>query len=214
MSFPPIIIALLHEGSGLHLRLTRFLRPPESITQMASQSVQPFLHSSHQSVVEHVGACPSPSKLLLAIEDLYPIKYVVPRVHSTQHPKRHPDSAVCAQLMAQSPHILQWAPLSTKIAPSNAYLDPDLLHDCLGPCKPTTQMASRSIQPFLHSSPQSIPILYTMGCPFPSKLSISMAESRLVLLRWQEFATRSVVVFLLTCHRGAGGGVKGRIVNP
>jgi len=41
-----------------------------------------------------------------------------------------------------------------------------------------------------------------------------MAESRLVLLRWQEFATRSVVVFLLTCHRGAGGGVKGRIVNP
>jgi len=26
------------------------------------------------------------------------------------------------------------------------------------------------------------------------------------LLRWQEFATRSVAVFLLTCHRGACGG--------
>ena len=26
-----------------------------------------------------------------------------------------------------------------------------------------------------------------------------------VLLRWQEFATRSLAVFLLTCHHGAGG---------
>jgi len=34
--------------------------------------------------------------------------------------------------------------------------------------------------------------------------------SLLVLLRWQEFATRSVAVFLLTCHRGAGGGAGGR----
>ena len=29
-----------------------------------------------------------------------------------------------------------------------------------------------------------------------------------------KFATRSVVVFLLTCHRGAGGDVKARVVNP
>jgi len=28
----------------------------------------------------------------------------------------------------------------------------------------------------------------------------------LVLLRWQEFATQSVAVFLLTCHHGAGVG--------
>ena len=40
-----------------------YLSPPESTTQMASQSVQPFLHSSQQSVVTHVGACPSPLKI-------------------------------------------------------------------------------------------------------------------------------------------------------
>jgi len=32
----------------------------------------------------------------------------------------------------------------------------------------------------------------------------------LVLLRWQEFATRSVAVFCLTYHRGGGGGDGGR----
>jgi len=31
-------------------------------------------------------------------------------------------------------------------------------------------------------------------------------RKHLVLLRWQEFETRLVAVFLLTCHRGAGGG--------
>ena len=31
----------------------------ESITQTASRSVQPFLHSSRQRVIGHIGACPS-----------------------------------------------------------------------------------------------------------------------------------------------------------
>ena len=46
--------------------------PPESTTQTASRSVKPFLHSSRQSVVAHVGACPrpSPSKLLIPVGDL------------------------------------------------------------------------------------------------------------------------------------------------
>ena len=39
------------------------LGPSESITKMASRSVQPFLHSSRRSVVGDVWACPSPSKL-------------------------------------------------------------------------------------------------------------------------------------------------------
>jgi len=40
----------------------------------------------------------------------------------------------------------------------------------------------------------------------------------IVLLPWREFEARSVAVFLLTCHHGAGGGgldgVKARVVNP
>jgi len=34
----------------------------------------------------------------------------------------------------------------------------------------------------------------------------------IVLLRWRKFEARSVAVFLLTCHRGAGGG--GRCRKP
>jgi len=34
-----------------------------------------------------------------------------------------------------------------------------------------------------------------------------------VLLRWQEFATRSVAVFFVTYHCSAGSGVKARVVN-
>jgi len=39
------------------------LGPSESTTPTASWLVQPFLHSSRQSVIRHVRACPSPSKL-------------------------------------------------------------------------------------------------------------------------------------------------------
>jgi len=48
-----------------------------------------------------------------------------------------------------------------------------LIHDSLGPTKPITRTVSRSVQPFLHSSPQSIPILYNeqpispKNCSFP-----------------------------------------------
>jgi len=33
----------------------------------------------------------------------------------------------------------------------------------------TPQTALRSVQPFLHSSPQRVPIHFTMGRPFPSQ---------------------------------------------
>ena len=35
-----------------------------------------------------------------------------------------------------------------------------LIYDFLGSSEPTTQMASRSVQPFLHRWPQSVPIIY------------------------------------------------------
>jgi len=51
-------------------------------------------------------------------------------------------------------------------------------------------------------------IMYTSdGFVFACKQKILIGEGRqLVLLRWQEFATRSVAVFFLTCHRGASAG--------
>jgi len=52
----PLIIAPSHGGSGLP-EIHASLGQPESTTQMASQSVQPFSHSSCKSVIRHVGAC-------------------------------------------------------------------------------------------------------------------------------------------------------------
>jgi len=60
-----------------------------------------------------------------------------------------------------------------KIVPSHGDLDPYLIRDSLGAFEPTTQMASQSVQPFSHSSPQSVPVLYNgthlplQNCPFP-----------------------------------------------
>ena len=47
-------------------------------------------------------------------------------------------SAVFAQLTAESPYTLQWAPLSPKIAHSHRGPRPDLTHDSLGPFEPIT----------------------------------------------------------------------------
>jgi len=89
-------------------------------------------------------------------------------------PLAHPNgSAVLAQHTAESPYILQWAPISPKIAPSHGSLDHHLIHDSLVQSEPTIQTASRSVQPFSHRRLQSIPILYNVpplpphNCPFP-----------------------------------------------
>ena len=84
-------------------------------------------------------------------------------------------SAVLAQLTAESAYTLQWAPICARIAPSYGGSGPHLTHDALGPCKPTTQTASRSLHPCLHRWPQNVPILYN-GSPvsfFPFKIAPS-----------------------------------------
>jgi len=53
---------------------------------------------------------------------------------------------------------------------------PRLTHDSLGPLEPTTQTASRSVQPFLHRRSQSAPILYN-GAPL-SSLKIAHSHGR------------------------------------
>ena len=70
--FFPMKIGPLH-GDLHHQWNTASLVPPESKVQTASQSVQPFLHSSCQSVVRPVRAYPSSSELLVTLGDLDPI---------------------------------------------------------------------------------------------------------------------------------------------
>jgi len=64
--------------------------PPESITQTPSWSVGPFLHSSHQIVVRHVGHT-SPPQNCRTHGDLYPRLICGSLVHPTQQPKQYLD---------------------------------------------------------------------------------------------------------------------------
>jgi len=60
-----------------------------------------------------------------------------------------------------------------KIAPSHGGSGPHVRHDSSDPSEPTNQTEYLSVQPFLHRSPQSLPILYNgtpfspQNCPFP-----------------------------------------------
>jgi len=67
---------------------------------------------------------------------------------------------------------------------------PHLTHDSYGPSKPTTQRASRSVWPFLHRRPQSLPTLYN-GTPLPqSKLPLPMGGSGPPSTTWFPGPTR------------------------
>jgi len=62
-------------------------------------------------------------------------------------------SAIFAQATAECPYTLQWdTPSPLKIAPFHGGSGPHLIHGSLGPRKFSTQMVSRSIQPFLQGS--------------------------------------------------------------
>ena len=62
-------------------------------------------------------------------------------------------AAIFTQLMAECRYTLQWVTSfpTLKIAPSIGNLGPHLIHDYLGSSEPTTQTASRSVQPFFRA---------------------------------------------------------------
>jgi len=96
------------------------------------------------------------------------IEHVLPSAHpSPQSNSKLIGSAISAQLMAENPYTLQWAIPSPKLPLLMGGSGPHLTHNSLGHSEPRIQMASRSVQPFLHKWPQSVPILYngTPLCP-------------------------------------------------
>jgi len=54
--------------------------------------------------------------------------------------------------------------------------DPHLTHDALGPCELITQTAPRSVQPWLHRWPQTVPILYSGSPVSPSTLPLPLGH--------------------------------------
>ena len=82
-----------------------------------------------------------------------------------------------AQLTADLPYTLKCAALSpSKLPLLMGDLGTYQIHDCLGPSEPITWTASRSVQPFLHSSLQGVPILYN-GPRFLLKIAASHGGS-------------------------------------
>jgi len=91
-------------------------------------------------------------KLPLPMRDLGPSKtwFLGPiRVHNPNGISI--GSAVFAQMTVECPYALQWDVPPLKIASSHSGIWTPI-HGSLGPPEPTTQTASRSVQPFLQDS--------------------------------------------------------------
>jgi len=103
---------------------------------------------------------------------------MVPWAHPTQHPKRLFDrfSRCCTAHGRVSVYFTMGRPFSHNCPFARRDLNPRPRDDSLGLYEPTAQTTSRLDQPFLHSSPQSVPIYFTMGRRFPSKLPLSMGD--------------------------------------
>jgi len=95
--------------------------------------------------------------------------------HPSTNPKRHLDrfSRFCTARGRASLYFTmdcQFPPQNCQFPWGNP--DPHLTNDSLGPLEPKTQTKSQLLQPFLHSSLQSVPILHhgpplpPQNCPF------------------------------------------------
>ena len=132
--------------------------PPESTTQMANRSVQPFLHSSQQSVVRHIGAT---WQILLNMSFFGPTKTqttnrsVQPLLHSSR----------------QSPYTVKWASLSPKTAPSHWGSRPPYNSWFLGPAWAHNPNAISIGSAVFEQITAECPLYFTMGHPFPPQNS-------------------------------------------
>ena len=97
------------------------------------------------------------------------IEFVLPSAHpSPQHKRQiHRCSCFCTAHSRKSLYFTMADPKNSPLLWGN--LDPRLTRDSLGgPSEPTTQTASRSVQPFLHRCPQC-PYTLQWDAPFPPK---------------------------------------------
>jgi len=100
--------------------VTHFLRPPKSTTQTASRSVQPFLHSSWQSVVGHVLSL----KMIFCMGDLDSLSNTCFLRPTRVHNPNGIFIGSSAQLTADSAYTLQWVSFPQKLPIPMGDLDP------------------------------------------------------------------------------------------
>ena len=145
------------------------LGPTESTTQTASQSVQPYLHRSSRvssGMPRHV-LFPNNCPLALGDLDLHLIH------GSLAHPSPHPNStSIISAIFARPPNMdgsavfARWRQCA-----------PHITHGSSGSPKSSTETAPQSVQPFLHSSRQSVPIVYNGPLLSCSTLPLTMGSA-------------------------------------
>jgi len=123
--------------------------PSESITQMASRSVQPFFHSSRQKVLILYNGPPFPQNCPFPWGIWTTVQYMIPWAHPSPQPKRHLDrfSRFCT-VHHSVPILYNGLPLPSKLPLSTEGSRPHLIHGSLGPPESSTQM----VEPLLQGS--------------------------------------------------------------
>jgi len=128
----PLWVSLPVGASSPHL-IHNLLEPPNSASQMASPSVRTFLHSSRRASLYFTTGRPFPPKLSLPTGILTPSNtwFLEPaRVHNPNGILI--GSALFAQITANRPYTLQWAPFP-QISPFHGVSGPHLIHDSFWP---------------------------------------------------------------------------------
>ena len=143
-----------------------------------TQLVLPFLHSSQQSVFGHAQAYPFPEKLPLRLGQYGPKCNTWSLGPTWVH---NPSSvSVSSAIFAGLHSTASSGMLRHVLFPKNCTfalgnLDPHPIHKSLCPPESKSQMASGSVQLFLHGSRQKASIFYN-GRPFPPKISPSHGD--------------------------------------
>ena len=150
--------------------------PPESTTQTANRSVQPFLHSLRQKVPILYSGRPFPPKLPLLTGGSEP--------RLTHDSLGHSEPTIQTASRSVNPFSHKWLHGVTVLYNGRPFpqdrpfpwgdLEPHLTHYFLGQSESTTQTASWSVSCFC-TDDRRVSLYFTMGRPFsPSKLSLCM----------------------------------------
>ena len=125
------------------------LGPPDSKSQTASRTVQPFLHNLRESVpILHNGPPFSPLKIANSHRGSGP--HLIHNSLSQSEPETQTASRFFQPFVHSSP---QSCPIPIKIVRSHARVSgPHLIHGFFGPPESSIQRASRSVQQFLQGS--------------------------------------------------------------
>jgi len=96
------------------------------------------------------------------LENTIELVFVHPSAHWSPQPKWQVDrfSRFCTAYGTKCLHFTMGAPVHQKCPFAWGIWTSHVTHDTLGPCKPTTDMAPRLVQPCLHRWPQSVPIWF------------------------------------------------------